>query len=305
MLTVAALYRFTAFADPAALKAPLEAVCREGDVRGTLLLAEEGINGTIAGPRQGIDAVLAHIRSLPGCADLEWKESEAKTQPFLRMKVRLKKEIVTFGQPVKPAERVGTKLRGPEWNELIARDDVAVIDTRNTYETGIGMFRGAIDPRTESFTEFPQWWAENEEKLRGKTIAMYCTGGIRCEKTTAWLLDQGLNEVFHLDGGILKYLEETPEEESLWEGDCFVFDARVAIGHGLKQGDYDLCHACRRPISPEDKASPDYVAGVSCPACASERSAEDKARFAERQKQIALAKKRGEEHLGAKQAPET
>lgn len=299
MYYIAALYQFTRFDDPAAVQGPLKAVCDAGDVKGSLLIAREGINGTIAGPRAGLDAVLAHIRSLPGCAGLEWKEATAEKAPFPRMKVRLKKEIVTMGQPdVDPTAHVGNYVEPAEWNELIRSPDVVTIDTRNDYEVAIGTFEGAVDPMTKSFREFPQWWEENKERFHNKRVAMFCTGGIRCEKSTNFLLGQGVPEVYHLKGGILRYLEEMPEEESTWEGECFVFDGRVSVGHGLKEGPHELCHACRRPILPEDKERVEYEAGVSCHQCADETSDADKARFRERQKQMALARERGETHLG-------
>ncbi len=299
MFTVAALYHFTRFDDPAALKPGVEAACRDAGVKGTILLATEGVNGTIAGSRQGIDAALAYLRALPGCALLDWKESEAAEQPFLRLKVRLKKEIVTLGQPgVDPTSQVGTYVSPADWNDLIDRDDVILIDTRNDYEVGIGQFKGAIDPGTTSFREFPDWWRANKDAYAGKKVAMYCTGGIRCEKASSYLLSKGVDEVFHLKGGILKYLEHIPPSESSWDGECFVFDNRVSVGHGLKQGPYDLCHACRRPISEADKASDVYQPGVQCPHCVDEYTEADRGRFRQRQKQIELAKKRGEVHLG-------
>jgi len=291
MLTVAALYHFTRFPDPAALKPGLVDFCTAQGVRGSLLLAKEGINGTIAGPRTGIDAVLAHIRALPGCADFEWKESTASEMPFKRMKVRLKREIVTMGQPdVDPTASVGHYVEAAEWNALISAPDVAVIDTRNDYEVAIGTFDGAIDPQTKSFGEFPAWWEANKHRFHNKRVAMFCTGGIRCEKSTNYLLGQGVEEVFHLKGGILKYLEEVPQTESRWNGECYVFDGRVSVGHGLIEGDYTLCHACGRPVSPADRASPVYEEGVQCPACDGEYDEADRARFRERQKQIELAK---------------
>lgn len=300
MYIVAALYHFTPFSDPAGIKPALLALCQAQGITGTLLLAGEGINGTIAGPRAGIDAVLAHIRALPGCADLEWKESTATDQPFARMKVRLKREIVTMGQPdVDPRASVGTYVAPAEWNALISAPDVVVIDTRNDYEVAIGTFDGAIDPHTETFREFPQWWQDNRDRFHNKRIAMFCTGGIRCEKASNYLLGQGVPEVFHLKGGILKYLEDTPQDQSLWHGDCFVFDGRVSVGHGLREGPHQLCHACRRPILPQDRSHPDFEDGVSCHLCAHETSAADKSRFRERQKQIALARARGAKHLGA------
>ncbi|MEC9199307.1 MAG: rhodanese-related sulfurtransferase [Pseudomonadota bacterium] len=299
MYHIAALYHFTRFDDPAAIQGPLKAVCEAGDVRGSLLLAREGINGTIAGPRAGIDAVIAHIRALPGCAGLEWKEATAEKAPFPRMKVRLKKEIVTMGQPdVDPTAHVGNYVEPEDWNELIRSPDVVTIDTRNDYEVAIGTFEGAVDPLTKSFREFPQWWEDNKERFHNKRVAMFCTGGIRCEKSTNFLLGQGVPEVYHLKGGILRYLEEMPAEDSTWQGECFVFDGRVSVGHGLKEGPHELCHACRRPILPEDMDRPEYEAGVSCHQCVDETSDADKARFRERQKQMQLARARGETHLG-------
>ena len=299
MLTVAALYHFARFPDPAALREPLLARCLASGVKGTLLLAPEGINGTIAGMRAGVDAVLAHVRALPGCAALEWKESPADAMPFSRMKVRLKREIVTMGEPdVDPRARTGRYVAPADWNSLISQPDVAVIDTRNDYEVRIGTFEGAISPGTGSFREFPAWWAANRQRFHNKRIAMFCTGGIRCEKSTNWLLSQGVPEVFHLKGGILKYLEEVPETDSTWRGECFVFDQRVSVGHGLKPGGLSLCGACRRPITPDDRADPAFEAGVACPACAGEYTSDDRERFRERQRQMLLAAARGHRHLG-------
>ncbi len=298
MYTIAALYHFTRFADPAAVQGPLKALCDAHDIRGSLLIAREGINGTVAGPRAGIDALIAHIRALPGCADLEWKESTSDHPPFGKMKVRLKREIVTMGQPdVDPLAATGHYVAPEDWNELIRSPDVAVIDTRNDYEVAIGTFEGAIDPGTRSFRDFPAWWEANKERFHNKRIAMFCTGGIRCEKSTNFLLGQGVPEVFHLKGGILKYLEEVPEDQSTWHGDCFVFDGRVSVGHGLREGPHLLCHACRRPILPADRARPEYEQGVSCHHCVDETSDADKVRFRERQKQIELARQRGEVHF--------
>ncbi len=294
MYRIAALYHFTRFDDPAALRGPLLTLCTAERISGTLLLAREGINGTIAGPQQGIDRVLAHLRALPGCADLEWKESRSAAQPFRRMKVRLKREIVTMGQPdVDPRARVGHHVAPGEWNDLIRSPDVVVIDTRNDYEVAIGTFEGAVDPMTASFRDFPAWWQDNRHRFHNKRIAMFCTGGIRCEKSTNYLLGQGVQDVYHLKGGILKYLEDVPEAESAWQGACFVFDGRVSVGHGLKEGPHILCHACRRPILPDDRARPDFEEGVACHQCAAETSDEDKARFRERQRQITLAEARG------------
>ncbi|MDG1863896.1 MAG: rhodanese-related sulfurtransferase [Yoonia sp.] len=299
MFTVAALYHFTRFDDTSAIRGPLLDLCKARGISGTLLLAREGINGTIAGDRAGIDAVIAHIRALPGCDDLIWKESTATQAPFHRMKVRLKREIVTMGQPdVDPTTKVGHYVNPEDWNALITSPDVAVIDTRNDYEVAIGTFDGAIDPETKSFGEFPAWWEANKERFHNKRIAMFCTGGIRCEKSTNYLIGQGVDDVYHLKGGILKYLEDVPQEESIWDGECFVFDSRVSVGHGLKEGPHQLCYACRRPILPEDRSRPEFEEGVSCHQCAAETTEEDKGRFRERQKQISLAKKRGTHHIG-------
>ena len=299
MYTIAALYKFTRFHDPAAIKPALFDLCVAQDVKGSLLLAKEGINGTIAGSRAGIDAVLAHIKMLPGCADLEWKEATAADAPFGKMKVRLKKEIVTLGQPdVDPLSTVGNYVEPEDWNSLIRSDDVVVIDTRNDYEVAIGTFEGAIDPKTESFRDFPKWWDANKDRFHNKRVAMFCTGGIRCEKSTNYLLGQGVKDVYHLKGGILRDLEEIPEEASSWEGDCFVFDNRVSVGHGLVEGPHELCHGCRRPILPADKLRPEYEKGVSCHQCAHETSEADKNRFRERQKQVRLARERGHKSHG-------
>jgi UPF0176 protein len=300
MLIVAALYQFIRFPDPAALRPGLVEICQTHGVKGSLLLAPEGINGTIAGTREGIDAALGAIRALPGCDGLEWKESLAESMPFGRMKVKLKREIVTMGQPdVDPLARVGNYVRPAEWNALISDPDTVVIDTRNDYEVAIGTFQGAVDPGTRAFGEFPDWWQENRENFAGKRIAMFCTGGIRCEKSTNYLLGQGLNEVYHLKGGILKYLEEVPAGQSLWQGQCFVFDNRVSVGHGLQPGGLKACGACRRPVTDADHQHPAYEEGVCCPACVDEYSPSDRARFRERQHQMLLAAKRGSQHMGS------
>ncbi|MFV0490857.1 MAG: rhodanese-related sulfurtransferase [Pseudorhodobacter sp.] len=300
MITIAALYHFSRLADPAALRDPLLELGRKQGVRGSLLLAGEGINGTIAGTRAGIDAMLAHIRAVPGFANLNWKESTAETQPFGRLKVRLKREIVTMGQPdIDPTVHVGHYVAPQDWNALISAPDVAVIDTRNDYEVGIGHFEGAVDPRTASFRDFPAWWQANRDRFHNKRIAMYCTGGIRCEKSTSYLRAQGVEDVYHLKGGILKYLEDIPREESLWQGECYVFDGRVSVGHGLVPGPHITCHACRRPLSPGDCRHPDYEEGAQCHHCKDEYDEADRIRFRERARQIALAQSRGIRHLGA------
>ncbi len=298
MYTIAALYHFTRFDDPDALREQLLRLCEEERISGTLILAHEGINGTVAGPSAGIAKVLDHIRGLPGCAALQSKESHSEDQPFRRLKVRVKPEIVTMGQPqVDPMAGTGRYVAPKDWNALIKAPDVAVIDTRNDYEVAIGTFDGAVDPETASFRDFPEWWQANKDRFDGKRIAMFCTGGIRCEKSTNYLLGEGVEDVYHLQGGILKYLEDVPEEDSLWQGSCFVFDGRVSVEHGLKEGAHDLCHACRRPILPEDKSRPEYEDGVSCHLCADETTEDAKERFRERQKQIALSEARGERHI--------
>ena len=298
-IVVAALYHFTRFDDHEALQGSLQAICESVGIKGSLLLAFEGINGTIAGSRAGIDAVLKHIRALPGCTDLDHKESFTDKMPFLRMKVKLKKEIVTMGQPqVDPTANVGSYVEAEEWNSLIACEDVVVIDTRNDYEVAIGTFVGAVDPKTKSFGDFPEWWEQNKDRFIDKKIAMFCTGGIRCEKSTNYLLGKGVQDVYHLKGGILKYLENVPEEESTWDGQCFVFDSRVSVGHGLKKGGYELCFACRMPLLPADFDRPEYEHGVTCHKCIDQHSEDRKERFRERQKQVMLAAKRGMQHIG-------
>lgn len=300
---VAAFYKFFDFPDFEAVRGPLTETLSAAGVKGTVLLAAEGVNGTIAGPADGIETALAALRALPGAEDLEAKFSESDEMPFLRLKVRLKREIVTMGVPgMDPNVRVGTYVDPKDWNDLIRDPDTVVIDTRNDYEYAIGTFEGAIDPATRTFREFPDWFREFRARLeaegRSPKIAMFCTGGIRCEKATSFVKAEGIEDVYHLKGGILKYLEEIPAEKSLWRGECFVFDERVSVRHDLSPGSYDMCHACKRPITEEDKKGNAYVPGVSCPHCIDEMTEEQRARFAERQKQIELARKRGEPHMG-------
>lgn len=300
---VAALYKFANLPNFKDLQGPLKKACDDNGVMGTLLLASEGVNGTIAGSRDGVENVLNHLRADPRLADLVHKDSFADSMPFYRMKVRLKKEIVTMGvEDIDPNHIVGTYVKPEEWNDLISQDDVILIDTRNDYEVEIGTFKGAVDPKTETFREFPEW-AKNYEGFHNKPrIAMFCTGGIRCEKSTAYMKAQGFDDVYHLEGGILKYLETIPADESMWEGDCFVFDHRVSVKHGLEVGDYGLCNACRRPITEDDRASDLYERGVSCPKCHGEYSAEKKAKFRQRQMQMDLAAERGQSHIGQSRA---
>jgi UPF0176 protein len=300
---VAALYHFAVFPRCEEFRETLQALCDAEKVKGTLLLAREGINGTIAGTDAAIHTVLAFIRTQPEFANLEHKESRASKMPFLRMKVRLKKEIVTMGvEDIDPKRIVGTYVAPSEWNALISDPETILIDTRNDYETAIGIFKGAVDPQTKTFREFPDWVRQNPGLHNKPKIAMYCTGGIRCEKATAFMKEQGFDEVFHLKGGILKYLEEVPEEDSLWEGACFVFDERVSVTHGLAEGDHKLCHACRHPITAEDLQSEKFEEGVSCPNCFDARPQSDRDRYRERQKQIALAKERGQKHIGGQRS---
>lgn len=298
-IVVAALYRFTRLDDFEALRGPLLALMQVHDVRGTLLLAREGINGTVSGLRHDIDALLAWLRADARFEGMEYKESLVNEHPFPRTKVKLKKEIVTMGvENLDPNRDRGAYLEPAQWNEVIADPETLVIDTRNDYEYQVGTFEGAVNPNTTTFREFPDYVKRHLDPARHKRVAMFCTGGIRCEKSTAYLKAQGFDEVYHLKGGILNYLEQTPQARSLWRGECFVFDERVTVDHRLRPGGYDQCHACRRPISEQDKASPRYRKGVSCPHCHDQSSPEQKARFAERQKQIDLARQRGEMHRG-------
>jgi UPF0176 protein len=300
VICVAAFYHFAPFDDPRALQAPLLALCKEQAIKGTILLATEGVNGTIAGSKSAVEAIMAHIRSLPGCAALDVKFSAAREMPFYRMKVRIKNEIVTLGVPgIDPARNAGRYVEAAEWNAVISDPDTIVIDTRNGFEVGVGSFKGAVDPGTQSFSEFPAWFREYRKGLPANPkVAMFCTGGIRCEKSTAFLRAEGIQDVVHLKGGILKYLETVPPTESLWEGECFVFDERVSVGHGLALGSLDLCRGCRAPLGESEKASADYLEGVQCPSCAATRTDEQRARYAERQRQVELAAKRGKPHIG-------
>ena len=308
LIKVAALYRFVSFDAPEALQPMISEQCTQTGIKGTILLAREGINGTVAGEPEAIEALVSFLRAIPGCEELDVKYSHAREMPFYRMKVRLKKEIVTLGvDGIDPKREVGTYVQPEDWNALISDPDTVLIDTRNDYEVAIGTFEGAVDPRTKSFSEFPECFRSHRDALAaGKTkFAMFCTGGIRCEKSTAFLKAEGIEQVYHLEGGILRYLENIPEADSKWQGECFVFDERVSVKHGLELGEMELCHACRRPISQDDMKSEHFIEGVSCPACYAERSDDDRARFAERQKQIGLAKKRGKQHVGVNPRYET
>lgn len=294
-VVIAALYHFARLPDFRDWQSPLRQLCAREGIRGTLLLAEEGINGTVSGSREAIDALLDHLRADPRLAALEHKESFSDRHPFRRLKIKLKKEIVTLGVPgVDPSRVVGTYVEPEDWNALISDPDVLVIDTRNDYEVALGTFRGAIDPKTRSFREFPAHVRAHYDPARHRKVAMFCTGGIRCEKASSFMLGEGFREVYHLKGGILKYLERVRPEDSLWEGECFVFDHRVALTHGLGEGDSEMCFGCGHPVTVAERATPDYEEGVSCPHCAATVSAEKKARLRERMRQITLARARGQ-----------
>jgi UPF0176 protein len=298
-VVIAALYHFAKFPEFESIRGPLHELMLEHGVRGTLLLAAEGINGTIAGSREGIDAVLAWLRNDARFNSISVKESYTDTNPFYRTKVKLKKEIVTMGvEDIDPNHIVGTYVDAQDWNALISDPEVLLLDTRNKYEVEIGTFENAINPETDTFREFPDYVGKNLDSKKHKKVAMFCTGGIRCEKSTAYLKQQGFDEVFHLKGGILKYLEEVPEENSMWKGECFVFDNRVTVNHQLEKGNYDQCHACRMPVTEQDKLSEHYQKGVSCHYCYDKHSKEQIKRYAERERQMELARKRGEEHIG-------
>ena len=305
---IASVYGFVTIPDPDALRARLHRLCEDAGLKGTLLIAHEGINGTLAGQGTALDDLLTELRRLTGAARLEIKHAEAAAAPFHRLKVRVKAEIVTLGRPdLDPANRAGTYVEPTDWNALIADPDTIVIDTRNDYEVAVGTFEGAVDPRTPSFRDFPDWFERaGRALLAGRAqppkVAMFCTGGIRCEKATALLKAEGVDEVFHLKGGILKYLETVPEAESLWRGECFVFDERVAVGHGLEPGTHSLCRGCRMPVGPEGRQSPLYIEGVCCDRC-HDRDPERQAGYAERQRQVQIAAARGIDHVGARLTP--
>lgn len=298
-ITICALYKFVSLPDFKDLRAPLLAKMESLGVKGTLLLAHEGINGTVSAPQQGIDALLQWLNSDSRLNPISYKLSYDDAHPFYRTKVKLKKEIVTMGQPnIDPTQVVGTYVKPEDWNQLISDPDVVVVDTRNDYEIELGTFKNAINPNTETFREFPEYVEKHLDPKKHKKVAMFCTGGIRCEKSTAYMKEQGFEEVYHLEGGILQYLEDIPKEQSLWNGDCYVFDNRVAVSHGVEVADYDQCYACRLPITQQDKQSEQYEKGVSCPRCFGKHSEEQLARFRERERQVNLSKQRNEDHLG-------
>ena len=298
-IVVTALYHFVRLKDFETYRQPLLDLMNEEGIRGTLLLAEEGINGTVAGSAPAIERLLGWLKDQPPFARLSHKESFCDEMPFYRTKVKLKKEIVTMGvDGIDPRHIAGTYVKPEAWNDLISDPDVVLVDTRNDYEVAIGTFKGAVNPSTKTFREFPDYVENQLDPAKHKKVAMFCTGGIRCEKSTAYLKQQGFEEVYHLEGGILKYLEDVPAEESLWQGECFVFDNRVTVKHGLEPGGYDQCHACRMPISETDKQHAHYERGVSCPHCYDSVTEERRQRFIERERQVQLARQRGEAHIG-------
>ena len=300
-IIVAALYKFVTITAPQKLQKPILDYCKENTIKGTLLLANEGINGTISGSRQSINQVLAYLKSIPELTQLEHKESSCLKNPFIRMKVKLKKEIVTLGHPeANPSETVGTYIDPKDWNQLINDPEVILVDTRNDYEYEIGTFKGALNPKTKTFKEFPEYVTNNLDKTKHKKVAMFCTGGIRCEKASSYMLKQGFENIYHLKGGILKYLENVDKNDSYWQGECFVFDDRVAVAHNLVEGEAIQCHGCRHALYPKDTESPHYKKGVHCPKCFNKTTSKQKQRFAERQKQITLAKLRNQQHLRQK-----
>ncbi|MDR8524191.1 oxygen-dependent tRNA uridine(34) hydroxylase TrhO [Shewanella fidelis] len=299
-VVVCAMYKFVTLNEFEKLQAPLLKLMQESEIKGTLLLAQEGINGTVAGSQSAIEHLLAWLDKQPGLDNIVYKLSFDDNMPFYRTKVKLKKEIVTMGvEGIDPNKVVGTYVKPKDWNKLISDPDVLLVDTRNDYEVQIGTFKNAVDPKTETFREFPEYVKENLDPAKHKKVAMFCTGGIRCEKSTAYLKEQGFDEVYHLEGGILKYLEEVDQQESLWQGECFVFDNRVAVNHDLEKGQYDQCNACRMPITSDEMALASYVQGVSCVHCIDKTSEKQRQRFIERERQVQLSKQRGEAHIGS------
>ena len=298
-IVVCAMYKFVTLENYELLREPLHQVMQDNAVRGTLLLAQEGINGTVAGSRAGVDAVLAWLATDSRLENIVTKESFDESNPFYRTKVKLKKEIVTMGvEGIDPKQVVGTYVKPGDWNALISDPDVVLVDTRNDYEVKVGTFAGALDPQTTTFREFPQYVKDNLDPAINKKVAMFCTGGIRCEKSTAYLKEQGFEEVYHLEGGILKYLEEVPQQESMWEGECFVFDNRVTVDHNLDKGKYEQCHACRLPLTEQQLQHQKYTQGISCEFCFDSQSKEQRERFSQRELQMQLAEQRGEAHIG-------
>jgi UPF0176 protein len=301
-IIVAAFYRFVTLDDLVGLKPELLSLCETNGIKGTILLANEGINATVSGSRQAIDQLTAYLRADGRFDYLEYKESVFDRDPFYRMKVKLKKEIVTLGIPgTDPNQKTGCYVTSDEWNRLISDPDLILLDVRNDYESDIGSFKNAIYPNTKTFRDFPEYVKNNLDPKIHKKIAMFCTGGIRCEKASSYMLEQGFEEVYQLHGGILRYLEETTMEDSLWEGECFVFDGRVAVNQELTKGEYETCYSCRKPVSEEDRQSEYYIVGVSCPGCFHTLSYERRQSLEERQRQVRLAEERNQQHIGVRQ----
>ena len=305
MFKVAALYKFAQVVKPVDTQKKIKAKLKKLNIYGTILIGDEGLNGTISGKEIDLTNALGFIKKIPGFSDLDIKHSTSETKPFMRLKVKLKEEIVTIGdKSIDPVNQAGKYVESSEWNELIKDPNTVLIDTRNNYEYSIGTFKDAINPETETFREFPQWVKKqkfSKQDKKNKNIAMFCTGGIRCEKASSFMKLDGFDNVYHLKGGILKYLEETPSNESLWQGECFVFDDRVSVQHDLSEGTYDMCHGCRMPITENDKKSKKYVRGVSCPNCFNSKTLKQVERYKNRQKQIDLAKSRNQKHIGPKE----
>ena len=306
MFKVAALYKFSEIDNPLEIQISLKKTLKELSIYGTILVGSEGINGTIAAEdKENLNRALIYLRGLKGFADLDIKFSDSKKNPFIRLKIKLKDEIVTIGdKSIDPIKIVGEYVKPEDWNSLLQEDDILLIDTRNDYEYSIGTFRDSINPKTKKFRDFPKWLKEQEftkEDKNNKKVAMFCTGGIRCEKASSLMKNEGFKKVYHLKGGILKYFESVSKDKSLWDGECFVFDDRVSVKHDLSIGDYDMCHGCRMPITENDKKTKKYIRGVACPNCFDQTTEEQKSRYKSRQKQMELAKQRNQKHLGPKE----
>ncbi|URQ69097.1 rhodanese-related sulfurtransferase [SAR86 cluster bacterium] len=304
MFKVAALYKFHSIENPLSVRHMLKSNLDNNLVTGTILIGKEGLNGTISASIKDMKKAISIIKSIKGFDDINIKYSKSKIKPFTRLKVKTKEEIVTIGdKKLDPSINSGIYVEPKDWNSFIAKDDVLLIDTRNNYEYSIGTFKNSINPRTNNFREFPNWVKNqkfsNKDK-KTKKVAMFCTGGIRCEKATSYMKKEGFKNVFHLKGGVLKYFEDITTDQSKWIGECFVFDDRVSLDHNLDEGSYDMCHGCRMPITKQDKESKYFIKGVSCPACFASKTDEQKSRYMSRQKQIDLAKSRNESHIGPK-----
>ena len=306
MFKVAALYKFSEIDNPLEIQISLKKTLKELSIYGTILVGSEGINGTIASKdKENLNRALIYLRGLKGFEGLDIKFSDSKKNPFIRLKIKLKDEIVTIGdKSIDPVKTVGIYVKPEDWNSLLQEDDILLIDTRNDYEYSIGTFRDSINPKTKKFRDFPKWLKEQDftkEDKNNKKVAMFCTGGIRCEKASSLMKNEGFKKVYHLKGGVLKYFESVSKDKSLWDGECFVFDDRVSVKHDLSIGDYDMCHGCRMPITENDKKTKKYIRGVACPNCFDQTTEEQKSRYKSRQKQMELAKQRNQKHLGPKE----